>query len=68
MSKSYVLRVRQPDGSWEFDFDNPMPKGEANKASQMNRIIGGILCQVWDEEEAWSVFRKSAPPPQRMEG
>lgn len=59
-SKLYVLRVRQSDGSWVFDMDNPMPKKDAEYQAKQSRILGGILCQLWTEQEAASVL---ADPP-----
>ena len=62
MSKNYVLRVRQPDGSWKFYMDNPMPLREAKRNEKINRIIGGTLCQIWPEEEAQSIVSKEPAP------
>lgn len=55
----YVLRVRQPDGSWEFD-DETMTKKEAEYAAKLNRILLGTLCQVWTEREAANVRAAAA--------
>jgi hypothetical protein len=52
MSKMFILRVRQPDGTWVFDMDKQMTRREAEKAAKVNRIIGGLLCQVWTADEA----------------
>jgi hypothetical protein len=53
---TYVLRVRQPDGSWQFDMDNPMTKKQADHEAKLNRICAGVLCQVWTEKEAAAVL------------
>lgn len=53
--KLYVLRIRQPDGSWLFDMDSPMPKKEADYEAKRNRILLGVLCQVWTEKEAAAI-------------
>jgi hypothetical protein len=55
----YVLRVRQPDGSWEFDLESPMTKRDAEYEAKRNRILLGVLCQVWKESEAVSVSESS---------
>jgi hypothetical protein len=47
--------MRQPDGSWVFDMDNPTTKREAEKSAQFNRIMGDIQCQVWPEAEAAAI-------------
>jgi hypothetical protein len=56
MAKEYVLRVRQPDGSWFIDTTDRVPLREAKKLAQFNRCMGGIMCQIWSAEEAEAKF------------
>lgn len=57
-AKTYVLRIQQPDSSWKFDMDFPMSKREAEILSKQNRILLGVLCQVWAEAEAAEVVAR----------
>lgn len=57
--KLYVLRMRHPDGSWTWDMETTMSKKEAERCSQINRIIAGTLCQVWSEDEAHAAISKA---------
>ena len=54
----YLLRIRKPDGTWVWDTDNLMTKREANKKAKFARIMGGIVSQIWTEEEARAVLAK----------
>jgi hypothetical protein len=59
----YVLRVRQPDGSWVFDMDRQMTKREATRESARNRIWLGVLCQVWNQQEAAEIVERENAAP-----
>jgi hypothetical protein len=58
MATQYVLRTRQPDGSWKFDMDTPMSKREAEHSQRVGRIAGGMISQIWTEKEAVEIVAK----------
>jgi hypothetical protein len=66
VKKQYVLRVRQPDGSWSFDMDTPMSKREAEFEAKRNRILLGALCQVWTQDEAVCVLDRAEQTAPRL--
>ena len=59
--KKYLIRIRQPDGSWVIDEERTFTKREAEKLMQFNRIIGGISSQLWSYDEWMGKHSKSAP-------
>ena len=63
MSGNYILRTRNPDdGFWAWHMDEPMSLKEANKLAQFNRIMGGIISQVWKEDEAIAAQEEQPRP------
>lgn len=50
-SVEYLIRARDYDGNWHIDRDEVFTKREAEKLRQFNRIMGGILSQLWRKDE-----------------
>lgn len=48
----FILRTRNADGKWEFDFDTVMTKQQAESAATLNRLLGGLSSQIWNKSEA----------------